>query len=98
MFDPAVDRQVAERLADVIDSAGGVLTRVQLIAPAPVLLDRVAAPSRLEKNAIRDPAELARQLHERELFERISDDDLVVDTSAPAAAVASPIRQEIRLS
>jgi hypothetical protein len=96
MFDPAVDRVFARRLGEAVELAGGILTRVQLVAPAAVLLDRVRAPSRQAKNAIRDPEELERQLRERELFERISDDDLVMDTSAASAAdLASRIRHEV---
>lgn len=98
MFDPAVDRPVADRLEEVIDAAGGTLTRVQLVAPESVLVDRVGAPSRREKDAIRDPEQLERQLRERELYERISGTDPVFDTSSTSAAdVASRIRQEVRL-
>ena len=72
-----------------VQSAGGQVLFVQLVAPLEVLEQRVDAPSRHERGKIVRPARI-RELHAKLVPEPLHSDDLVIDTSVvhPSDAAA----------
>ncbi|MGH9227098.1 MAG: hypothetical protein ACRD2W_25725 [Acidimicrobiales bacterium] len=83
------DRGHIDRLAEASESAGALMSFVQLRPPRPVLEARVVHPSRQGTRKVRDAAALGRILDAHDLTTPIHDEDLSIDNSKLAAEAAA---------
>ena len=81
VFSHPGDRRHVDRLVEASESAGAVMSFVQLRPPRPVLETRVVDPSRQGTRKVRDVAALGRILDAHDLITPIHDDDFSIDNS-----------------